>query len=808
MFVTEREIPMRCKKAAKALGIVLLLLLMGAYYGAHYAVALLDRSAPPEPEMQAGTGAVYGYVTAARNRLLPGVPMLGGVKITLSPGNFSCISDNEGVYQLTDVPPGTYALTFSKEGYEDYSLAKTRIMTGQALYLDGSLFPQPMGPAEANLRLSTAMGIGRVPQEFPYNSTVYLDAGKSKNASREGFRWEVLDESGNLLYDPFSAANPLAPQVSEMPKASPYMFTFVPPASGTYTVRLYLRNNQHAGESLAEINIKAVNIAPVAIPRLFPGPQPPTQGGSAGKPATGGFSVTYVGAPVYLRGYALDKNYPMPEQFNPGGTEPTLYGQNNDHELRAFNWRWRLERDTDGRREDVSSLLQSVVAETGNGAQHVFFIPEEQGTYHAYLTVSDNDPWGALSSVEQAVAISVLQGREAAYAADENLCLECHDSGGKYPAAETPWADTVHGNSETVNCQSCHGPAQLHIEAKGQKDKKSTITVTHDAGLCGQCHQQYNEWEKSFHSDGYSFGFEEIARPLLLNCTKCHYPEGFSRTAKVMEQEGRGFKEVSTMKPMFPGGPMFFDFSLLPDPDGKSIACSACHNPHGSATRSNPFALRMGGADALCATCHEEKWHNVLLRGTAGQTGSAYEYPGSDYNLSNPHLFQGGCVYCHMDTTSTALDDKGIRQVGGHTLRMRAVGEGGSLGGYGPTKDNPDQARTGEEAANILNLTPCLNCHQTDSFNINRQQQENFTLWLHLGATLKEHNNGLLPGFKPGDKCATCHRGGTLPFDTDPELRLENAYTNYKLIGNDRSWGIHNPAYTRTLLQDALQSLQ
>ena len=26
---------------------------------------------------------------------------------------------------------------------------------------------------------------------------------------------------------------------------------------------------------------------------------------------------------------------------------------------------------------------------------------------------------------------------------------------------------------------------------------------------------------------------------------------------------------------------------------------------------------------------------------------------------------------------------------------------------------------------------------------------------------------------KPGDKCATCHRGGTLPFDNDPDLVLE-----------------------------------
>ena len=69
-------------------------------------------------------------------------------------------------------------------------------------------------------------------------------------------------------------------------------------------------------------------------------------------------------------------------------------------------------------------------------------------------------------------------------------------------------------------------------------------------------------------------------------------------------------------------------------------------------------------------------------------------------------------------------------------------------------------------------------------------------------------NDGILPATRPGDKCATCHRGGTLPFNTDPQLLLENAYTNYKLIKNDRSWGIHNPEYVRKLLADSIASVK
>ena len=42
----------------------------------------------------------------------------------------------------------------------------------------------------------------------------------------------------------------------------------------------------------------------------------------------------------------------------------------------------------------------------------------------------------------------------------------------------------------------------------------------------------------------------------------------------------------------------------------------------------------------------------------------------------------------------------------------------------------------------------------------------------------------------------------------DPRLVLENAYTNYKLVMNDRSWGVHNPAYVKKLLNDSIAAAE
>ncbi len=71
---------------------------------------------------------------------------------------------------------------------------------------------------------------------------------------------------------------------------------------------------------------------------------------------------------------------------------------------------------------------------------------------------------------------------------------------------------------------------------------------------------------------------------------------------------------------------------------------------------------------------------------------------------------------------------------------------------------------------------------------------------------LTENNHDFLPANEPGN-CARCHKGGTVAFLDDPDLVLENAYTNYKLIANDRSRGIHNPGYIKKLLQDSIDSI-
>jgi hypothetical protein len=220
-----------------------------------------------------------------------------------------------------------------------------------------------------------------------------------------------------------------------------------------------------------------------------------------------------------------------------------------------------------------------------------------------------------------------------------------------------------------------------------------------------------------------------------------------------------------------------------------------CHDSH-SASQENPFGLRTGTPGKACDTCHYEKWQNAILEGMAGEVGNGYHYPGQNYAAfegeKNPHRREDKCVMCHMSTNVSDQDAQKVRKVGGHTFRMRDYGDDLIPG----------------TADDTLNIPVCQNCHAgLTSFDRNGVQTEVKVLLTELSNLLKGNNHEFLPANQPG-KCARCHKGGTVPFLDDPDEILENAYTNYKLFVNDRSYGIHNPGYTKKLLQDSIDSVE
>jgi predicted CXXCH cytochrome family protein len=772
-------------------------------------LAIESRFRPEEEEkieVPPGEGFLTGTISQPQGRVPFSLPGIHDATVTLTPGDRKAMTDEKGRFVISSVTPGVYTATIEADGSETTAVRGVAVASGAVTRLDEAIFVVPQGPPEARLKLGRIVPFRKAPAAYPYNTTVYIDAGESKNLSREGINWEIRDASGEILMDPYSEPPaPLQLSRSPIPGMPPSTFLFTPPEPDLFTVKLTLRNDYAPGtEDSASVEVRAINTPPQAVPMVVPGPLPPQKVSRQPLRTSSGLKVVKKGDTVFLKGYALDKNFSSPELYNPGGCYADIYGKNHDHLQRQFGWKWKLKylaQVVEGEEEkgvDLTGELLDASGKPGPDSQYHHFMAQREGIYRAALVVNDRDPSGPAESRPASITIRSVGEEEVS---GIEACANCHEK-------EVEGYRTTRHYGAEVGCESCHGPANLHLSATGNEEKRATQDVSRESGLCGQCHDQYNEWEKSRHSDSLPYGYEEIAKPLLVTCTKCHYSRSFSHTVELAEAERIAFHDVEYKKRLFSVGPYMADLSKLPRRDETAISCVACHDPHYQSHRK-PFGLRTEWKGELCRTCHYEKWQNTILEGFAGEVQNGYEYPDENYELLNPHDTKFKCILCHLDTGTPATDAYGVRAVGGHTLRMRDAGPNGSLGGFGPRPDDPDGEKDPGDPDDILNLSACRYCHKgLTTFNRNGLQKAVYDKWKELGALLESLNGGTLPGFRPGDKCATCHKGGTVPFQDDPKLVLEDAHTNYKLVKNDRSWGIHNPPYVVKLLEDSIRSVK
>jgi len=611
---------------------------------------------------------------------LPGLARAG---ITLKPGDYCTKTDKKGRFSVPSVRPGLYQITISAKGYETAVIDNVALNAGEVTILpDEALFPEITGPPEAVLALSALVPFKKVPEAYPYLTTCYLDATASKNISRYGIRWETRDEKGALVLDPHrQSPTPLQPKRSPIPGTPPSIFLFTPPRPGTFTVTLFLTNDFAAQEaSSAFVTVKAANTPPEVVARVIPGPKPPQKVANGEFNTSSGLKIVKSGDPVTLMGWGLDKNHATPERYNPGGGNPDIYGKNHTYWQRQFRFTWRLNFLSENEEDpvDISHILKDPEGNINREGQVVSFVASLPGKYEALLRVEDNDPSGSLVSEQASLSILSLADGDKP---ESNACADCHiDQVERYQQGP-------HASSD-IGCANCHGPAQAHLALGSasnmkkedyRRQKKETQDVSREAGLCGQCHDQYAQWEKSHHSDGPSYGYSQVPRPLLVECTKCHYARTFANTLKKADREGVAFHVTQYKKRAGKIGPQMPDFSKVPQKDESGITCVACHNPHGPKAHGR-LGIRMNPTGSLCQTCHHgsrpDAVQDALFKGKV-QAGSISSPAGKADRPENPHLTESECILCHMAGSEKLKDTYGVRRLGGHTMRMRDAGENG-----------------------------------------------------------------------------------------------------------------------------------
>ncbi len=223
----------------------------------------------------------------------------------------------------------------------------------------------------------------------------------------------------------------------------------------------------------------------------------------------------------------------------------------------------------------------------------------------------------------------------------EDTCLTCHEQQSYKGTAHALKGD-ARTPAATQGCESCHGPGQAHVDGGGDKTKIKTFKTLGPVEanqVCTTCHTRgaHLLWDSSAHENrdvtcvtchsvhsAKSEAAQLKFRTEAETCAVCHRDkvQKLNRSAHMPVQSGAAR-------------------------EGK-MACSSCHNPHGS---TNVRLLKTGqSVNDSCLTCHAEKrgpylWEHAAV---AESCTSCHDPHGSsnDRMLVTKQPFL--CQRCHV----------------------------------------------------------------------------------------------------------------------------------------------------------------
>jgi len=425
-------------------------------------------------------------------------------------------------------------------------------------------------------------------------------------------------------------------------------------------------------------------------------------------------------------------------------------------------------------------------------------------------------------------ATALTKGLDGEKFLRDSSCVSCHSTGYDVNAANNGFDDfdftfpTVReaGMSDSlkalypdamaranVQCESCHGPGSAHFSNVAD----NRIEISLDVAVCAKCHDSGthhvypNQWEYSGHDatdfdgrgfhGGHAIGAFAGYAGGRAGCAPCHSGAGYIQ----WNNEGRPVDENGLPAAI----------SSVPDPT--VISCAVCHDPHDA---SNPYQLRnvntqLGdgtlisyekyGSGALCMDCHRSRRNAAEYASDPSNASShygAHHGPQADMLLgknlpdfdgvvlpSSPHAVVGNaCVDCHMASGDHVVDDLGnVSHLGGHSFNM----------------NDPE----GND-----NVEACAPCHGEigDSFTAKKY---------YLSGRADHDGDGVEEGLQLEVKgmmeelhgYISDENGDLIMTDTTMSADHFKALYTYMWVEEDRSFGVHNPAYTVAMLKEGLR---
>jgi len=306
------------------------------------------------------------------------------------------------------------------------------------------------------------------------------------------------------------------------------------------------------------------------------------------------------------------------------------------------------------------------------------------------------------------------------------------------------------GQDANQNCTQCHTD-NVDLFAKQVQYEASTHRLggnfERSTTSCAPCHTHQGFLERM--TTGAMTTAENILDPAPINCRTCHQIHTSYTSADYA---------LTTSDPVT----LWFNDETVDFGEGN--LCAQCHQPR----VLSPMPV-MGGADVTITSPYWGPHYGTqgaVLGGTAGyELAGSVAYPSAVHFHGDVGVNEDGCVTCHMGEAYG-------QQAGGHTWKMAYEYHG----------------------HDVPNTAGCESCHSSagdwDDFDYGDVQTDVEALLATLKVKLVAA--GIMD---EGDHAVT----GTRSADAAGSL------ANYLLVSEDRSLGVHNPAYVKALLTNTIE---
>ncbi len=419
-------------------------------------------------------------------------------------------------------------------------------------------------------------------------------------------------------------------------------------------------------------------------------------------------------------------------------------------------------------------------------------------------------PAGPPSPTAEFLAL-LPEGQRGATFVGSERCADCH--GGKQAQVEpiyVSWSQTRHAKA-SVGCEHCHGPGSKHAEAPSKDNILTYPNITRSV-VCGQCHgPSYNDHKLSKHAKMV----KELVDPNFVGsnprsyvavCYRCHSSAFRVEQVDSKLVVGKTRDEIDTAINALTNEQLM---AYVPV-SHETASCVTCHDPHRNTqylTKEGKQAMLRRAIEStdttdiapgtppkqhttfnhICASCHNGRGANPA--DSALETGTARPnmHESNQFNMlmgiggvegTGPVVRNmahttapGQCTHCHMPN-------------GRHTMTVSY--DVGCAPCHTPADAYRAQALRAKIELDLYALRVRMeNWARQQDFNNDGQPDNDPDLWNYWA---------LVPAEKQ-----TLSRAiqGRIP------IQVKRARHNYYFVLRDGSFGIHNPPYTRHLINVA-----